>query len=94
MAARVSFLAESLDPKSLSIPPKLIVPAAAVAKRGGADVVFVVDEGDVRMITVKLGPAFGDGLELETKLPAGTKVVLDPPSDLGDGQKVKENKSR
>jgi hypothetical protein len=39
---------------------------------------------------VKLGPAFGDGRELVTELPAGTKVVLDPPAGLSDGEKVKE----
>jgi RND family efflux transporter MFP subunit len=92
MAARVSFLSKALDPKSLDVPPKLIVPTAAVAKRGAADVVFVVDEGEVRMTTVKVGPPFADGLELETKLPVGTKVVLGPPSNLTDGQQVKEIK--
>jgi RND family efflux transporter MFP subunit len=92
MAARVSFLSEALDTKALEAPPKLVVPSKAVAKRAGSDVVFVYDEGDLRMTAIKLGPPFGDGRELETKLPPGTKVVLDPPSDLSDGQKVKENK--
>jgi len=92
MAARVSFLTESLDPKSLETPPKLVVPANAVVQRSGADVVFIFDEGDLRMTTVKVGPPFADGRELETKLPAGTKVVLDPPSEFHDGQQVKEKK--
>jgi HlyD family secretion protein len=92
MAARVSFLSQGLDPKSLDVPPKLIVPTSAVVKRGAADVVFVVDDGEVRMTTVKVGAPFADGLELETKLPAGTKVVLDPPKSLTDGQQVKEIK--
>lgn len=92
MAARVSFLTEALDPKSLETPPKLIVPAAAVVQRNGGDVVFVFDEGDLRMTQVKVGAPFADGRELETKIPAGTKVVLHPPGDLTDGQKVKEKK--
>lgn len=92
MAARVSFLSQGLDPKSLDVPPKLVVPAPAVVKRGTSDVVFVVDEGDIRMTPVKVGSRFADGLELETNLPAGTKVVLNPPADLTDGQQVKENK--
>ncbi len=92
MAARVSFLTESLDPKALEIPPKLVVPANAIVQRSGADVVFVFDDGDLRMTTVKVGPPFADGRELETKLPAGTKVVLDPPSEFHDGQQVKEKK--
>jgi HlyD family secretion protein len=92
MAARVSFLASELDAKSLDQPPKLIVPTNAVTQRGGRDVVFVVDEGEVRMTAVTLGAPFADGRELATKLPAGTKVVLDPPRELGDGQEVKEKK--
>jgi HlyD family secretion protein len=93
MAARVSFLAASLDPATLDVPPKLVVPTRAIAQRNGGDVVFVFDDGDVRMTAVKLGPPFAGGRELETKLPAGTKVVLDPPPDLSDGQSVKESKN-
>jgi RND family efflux transporter MFP subunit len=92
MAARVSFLAAAIDPATLNTPPKLTVPAGAVVQRNGRDVVFVVDEGEVRMTPVALGAASGDGRELVTKLPPGTKLVLDPPADLGDGEKVKENK--
>jgi len=92
MAARVSFLAEELDAKSLDVPPKLVVPVTAIAQRGGRDVVFIADEGEVRMTAVTLGGPFADGRELATKIPAGTKVVLDPPHDLTDGQEVKEKK--
>lgn len=92
MAARVSFLASTIDPATLDTPPKLTMPAGAVVQRNGRDVVFVVDEGEVRMTPVALGAASSDGRELVTKLPPGTKVVLDPPADLGDGEKVKENK--
>jgi RND family efflux transporter MFP subunit len=92
MAARVSFLSESLDAKSLDLPPKLVVPTSAVVQRNGGDVVFVVDDGEVRMTQVKVGGAFADGRELETQLPPATKVVLEPASDLTDGQKIKEKK--
>ena len=92
MAARVSLLTSTIDPATLGAPPRLTVPAGAVVQRNGRDVVFVVDEGEVRMTSVALGASSGDGRELVTKLPPGTKVVIDPPADLGDGQKVKENK--
>jgi HlyD family secretion protein len=94
MAARVSFLSQAIDPASLDTPPKLVVPAGAVVQRGGGDVVFVVDDGEVRMTAVQLGAAAADGRELVTKLPPGTKVVVDPPGDLRDGEKVKESRSR
>ncbi len=90
MAARVSFLKEALDAKTLDVPPKLIVPAKAVTTRGGATVVFVYEDGEVEMTVVEVGPAFGDGLELATEIPPGTRVVLDPSAKLEDGQKVKE----
>jgi RND family efflux transporter MFP subunit len=92
MAARVSFLSESLDAKSLDTPPKLVVPGNAIAQRGGGDVVFIVEDGELRMTAVKVGPPFADGRELMTQLPPGTKVVVDPAKDLTDGQKVKEKK--
>ena len=90
MAARVSFLSERLDAKTLDAPPQLIVPAAAVAQRGGRDVVFIVEDGQVRQTEVKLGAAAGEGRVLETQLPPGTRVVLEPARALGEGQKVKE----
>jgi multidrug efflux pump subunit AcrA (membrane-fusion protein) len=92
MAARVSFLAEALDPKTLDTPPKLVVPVSAVVQRHGTDVVFVFDDGELHMTAVKAGALFGDGRELDSKLPAGTKVVLDPSSEIVDGEKVKERK--
>jgi len=93
MAARVSFLSAPVDPATLNTPPKLVVPTGAVVQRNGRDVVFVVDDGEVRMTPVQLGAPVAEGRELSTKLPAGTKVVLDPPASLSDGGKVKENKS-
>lgn len=92
MAARVSFLSKPIDPASLDVPPKLVVPTSAVVQRGGRDVVFIYDDGDLRMTEVKVGAPFAGGRELSTKLPAGTKVVLEPPSTLADGQRVKESK--
>jgi HlyD family secretion protein len=90
MAARVSFLKEALDEKQLNVPAKRVVPTEAVVDRNGAKVVFVIEDGEVRMTPVEVGPPFGGGLELVSDLPPGTKVVLAPPAKLADGQKVKE----
>lgn len=94
MAARVSFLSEKLDPASLAAAPKRVVPSAAVVQRNGGDVVFVVEDGELRMTSVKLGVPVGDGRELLTEIPAGTKVALAPPATAKDGQKVKEKARR
>lgn len=90
MAARVSFLSAAIDEKDLKQPPKLVVPTAAVTRRGGADVVFVLDDDTVRQTPVELGGPLGGGRELVTPLPVDTKVVLSPPSSMNDGDTVKE----
>lgn len=90
MSARVSFLSGKLDAKAVQEPPKLILPGAAVAERAGAKVVFVVEDGRLRMVPVELGPEFGDGYVLQRGPTAGTKVVKQPGPELVDGQQVKE----
>jgi RND family efflux transporter MFP subunit len=90
MAARVSFLDAPLDQAKLKEPPKAIVPGSAVVDRAGAKVVFVLEEGKVRMTPVALGAPFGDGFELANGPPPGTKLVRQPPDGLADGQAIKE----
>jgi RND family efflux transporter MFP subunit len=90
MAARVSFLEAPLDQAKLSEPPKRIVPGSAVADRGGAKVVFVLDGARARMVPVTIGAAFGAGFELVNGPAPGTKVVSEPPPTLADGQAIKE----
>ncbi|MBK8481792.1 MAG: efflux RND transporter periplasmic adaptor subunit [Proteobacteria bacterium] len=91
MAARVAFLrGAALDAASVQAPPKVIVPAAAVVRRGPAALVFVVDGDRVRLQPVQLGPAFGGGFELLAGPPSGTRLVSNPPAGLADGQRIKE----
>jgi HlyD family secretion protein len=90
MSARVSFLTQAVDQKALAGPSKRVIPAKAVAQRGGSTVVFVADAGKVRAFPVKLGEPTTDGVELVEGPDVGARVVLDPPSTLADGHKVKE----
>jgi RND family efflux transporter MFP subunit len=90
MAARVSFLSEPLDEESLKAAPKVVVPAAAIAERGGAKVVFTLEGGHVRMRNVTVGEPVGSGLELLDGPETGTKVVRGPADTLTDGQQVVE----
>jgi RND family efflux transporter MFP subunit len=91
MAARVNFLSEKLDEKSMNEKPKVVVPASAITERAGAKVVFVLDDGRVRMRSVALGAPMANGFELTEGPPAGTRVVRDPPPELSDGREVKES---
>jgi len=94
MAARVSFLNQALDAKALKDPPKIIVPSSALAERAGSKVVFSVEDNVVRMLPVKLGPAFGRGFELIDGPRPGTRLVASPPETLADGQRVKEKEAK
>ena len=94
MAARVSFLTNELDKAELKAPPKTIIPGEAVATRGGAKVVFVVDDGRLRVVPVELGPPFGSGFELKRGPPPGTRLVKSPVETLTDGQAVKEKSAK
>jgi RND family efflux transporter MFP subunit len=90
MAARVSFLSSELDKAELKAPPKTIVPGEAVATRNGAKVVYVLDDGRLRVVPVQVGPPFGSGFELLQGPPPGTRLVKKPAETLTDGQSVKE----
>ncbi|WP_437762169.1 efflux RND transporter periplasmic adaptor subunit [Sorangium sp. So ce281] len=90
MSARVSFLAEALSEEALKVPPKRVVPESAVVERAGAKVVFVVHDGRVKIVPIKVaGPAPG-GLELLDGPAPGTRLVAGPLADLADGQEIKE----
>ncbi|MFT3927515.1 MAG: efflux RND transporter periplasmic adaptor subunit [Myxococcales bacterium] len=90
MSARVSFLTQELDQQALAGPSKRVIPPKSIAQRGGQSVVFVADAGKVRSVPVKLGETTNDGVELIDGPDVGARVVLDPPSTLADGHKVKE----
>jgi RND family efflux transporter MFP subunit len=93
MSARVSFLSKALDPAEMKEPPKKIIPAAAIADRGGAKVVFIVNGGKVKMVNVTLGEPFGSGFVLKDGPPPGTKIVKGPPATMVDGTEIKERSS-
>jgi HlyD family secretion protein len=88
MAARVNVLVKELEAKEDREPPKIVVPATAIADRNGAKVVFVLEEDVARMRPVTLGEPVGSGFELVDGPPAGTTLVREPSAELADGQRV------
>ena len=67
----------------------LVVPAAALVRRGQLSLVYVLDEGHARMRAVTPGAAAGDAVEILAGLSAGEAVVLAPPPALTDGAPVR-----
>lgn len=63
----------------------LFVPKDAVVRRGNAQVVFVVQEGTVRQVTIKTGRAHGGTIEVvDGALKAGDTVVVTGNETLQD----------
>ncbi len=94
MAARVEFLREALDERALHAAPVMVAPDGAVVDRGGRKFVFAVREGAVHLEPVGLGAPSGAGLVLASGPAPGTRVVVNPSSDLIDGQAVQESERK
>lgn len=93
MSARTSFLSQEVSVDAIKEKPKTVVPSNAVADRNGGKVVFIVNEGVIKMAPVKLGPPFGGGFELIEGPSPGTRVITAPSPQLSDGQHIKEKGS-
>jgi hypothetical protein len=67
----------------------VLAPAAAIASRDGKDVAFVVAGEKVSQRALRLGRSLGGDREVLDGLAGGDTVVLDPPRDLADGERVR-----
>jgi membrane fusion protein (multidrug efflux system) len=68
---------------------RLLVPEAAVFRRGGLAGVFVVEQGRARLRWVAVGDATAGLIEARAGLESGETVALDPAA-LADGVRVEE----
>lgn len=91
MSARVSFRTKELSEADLKQAPKKLVPADAVATRGGERVVYVVEGDKLREVKVKLGEPVNGMLEVLDGPASGTKIVSKPTDTTADGQRIKES---
>jgi len=89
MGARVSFLEEAdAQRRNETETTGVLVPAAAIVRRGDKDVAFVVSGGKVVERPLVLGRTLGDDRQVLRGLSAGEQVVLEPPETLADGMRV------
>jgi RND family efflux transporter MFP subunit len=94
MGVRVSFLEQAASAGAQAPSPGVLVPAEAIVGRDGAQVAFVVGgrdgaTGTVERRVVQPGRRLGDDREVTAGLRGGETVVLDPPQDLSDGDRVR-----
>lgn len=69
--------------------PGILVPASAITLAGQMERAFVVDDHNrVSLRLVRTLARHGDRVEIAAGLSAGDRVVIDPPPDLRDGQRV------
>ena len=88
MSARINFM--NPDTLSESIPDSgVAIPSAAIVMLDGRPVVFTIIDNTARAIEIETGPKFGSVTRIERGIAAGQKVILSPPPNLKDGDKVK-----
>lgn len=87
MAGQVIFQGKQAPAAALE-PAYVTVPAGAVVKRAGKDVVFVVEGGLARQVAVTLGAPKGSVVVVAAGLEGGETVVLSPSASLVDGERV------
>lgn len=73
--------------------PILVVPRAAITHVGGYDALYTVTSDNVaRLVMVRTGRTFGDGVEILAGLSAGARVAVSPVDRLVDGARVELRK--
>lgn len=89
MNASVAFLGEE-KPRAAGAPPaaRVVIPPAAV--RNGA--VFVAFNGKAVRRPVKTGASTSAGIRIEAGLIGGEDLIVQPPDDLKDGDRIRPKK--
>jgi RND family efflux transporter MFP subunit len=68
----------------------LVVPAAALVRRGQLTLVFVDENGIARLRYIHAGPPAGDRIPVLSGLAENERVVLAPPPSLADGVRLRQ----
>ncbi len=85
MGARVEFLTEPTD---AGAPMRIFVPAEAVRTDGSGTYVWIVRDGAVSRTAIEAGPVSAGRREVRSGLSGGERIVLDPPAQLENGDRV------
>ena len=88
MGVRVAFLEERAAASAPPVAAGVLVPAAAIRKDGGTEVVYVVKDGKAQRRAVTLGGTVGDSRQVRGGVSAGERVIVEAPAELEDGAEV------
>ncbi|WP_109123759.1 efflux RND transporter periplasmic adaptor subunit [Dyella sp. C11] len=90
MGVRVSFLEQAQGEQQTQAPKGALVPAAAIAQRDGQGVVFIVKGDSVQQRSVSSAASnVGDQSLLPNGVDVGDTVVVSPPAELKDGDRIR-----
>ena len=94
MGVRVVFLDEEPEPAAgESVEEVLLIPTNALVTLAGERGVFVLERDAVRFQALGLGEERGGRVVVESGFAGDELVVLDPPSNLKDGDRVRRTES-
>ena len=89
MGVRVVFGAQKDGDQPVSVEPVVLIPLAAVVKDAGKVGVFVLERDVARFREIALGPERAGRTVVESGLAEGDTIVIDPPTSLADGDRVR-----
>ena len=89
MSAKVAFLSREVSEREKA--PRLAVNRKAIVEKNGRKYVFAVRQGRAVLTEITTQDTFGDMIEIKSGTASGDKVVLNPPSRLSNGSRVKVN---
>jgi RND family efflux transporter MFP subunit len=87
MGVKVAFQADA-DPAAAAR-LRLLVPERAMRRERDGAIVFVLRDGKVERRAVAVGGTAGADVEVLSGIRSGERVVLDPPPELADGDRVR-----
>lgn len=87
MGVKVAFLAAEEQGEAPAA--AAVIPRSAVRQDGGSPMVFVLRDGKVERRAVTLGAARGGEVEVLAGVVPGDRLVVEGPTNLRDGQKVR-----
>jgi RND family efflux transporter MFP subunit len=70
-----------------------VVPVSAIVERAGIEGVFVEGDGTARFRSIRTGKVWQDYREVLAGVEAGLSVILNPPTRLRDGDRIKRAKT-
>ncbi len=89
MSVKVAFQSAA---EAKATPRPITIPAAAVSKQGGRDVVWLVRDGRVERRAITVGATRGEEVTVAAGLNGGEKLAVDGADKLVEGSRVTEAK--